>query len=265
MIAIRIDTASATSEAHWAFILKPPRRTKRTTSGMTAKIAVSPSECDTGSRTCLYTWMTSLARPARRVPVTPARAGARVRRLPTQGGPQSCNRLQTDLQNFGRVEGAAARAGLDLGAAREAVGHHDGERIGLADGREQDALADRHRNLVALARLVAERSGHSAAAGVRELGIDASAGQEVTLATGADQRVSMAVRMHQRLAVDARRLPPGGVALDELVEHHRLADQSAGVLVMRHELSQLIAEHRGAARLQSHHRHARRNRLREGL
>ena len=62
MIAIRIDTPSAISDAHWAFSLKPPRRTKRTTNGRTAKIAVSPSEWDTGSRTCLYTG-TSLPLP----------------------------------------------------------------------------------------------------------------------------------------------------------------------------------------------------------
>ena len=62
MIAISIDTPRAISDAHWAFIRKPPRRTNRTTSGSTAKIAVSPSEWDTGSRTCLYT-LTSLRLP----------------------------------------------------------------------------------------------------------------------------------------------------------------------------------------------------------
>ena len=55
VIAIRIETPSAISEAHWAFILKPPNRTNSTTSGSTAKIAVNPSEWETGSRTCLYT------------------------------------------------------------------------------------------------------------------------------------------------------------------------------------------------------------------
>ena len=55
MIAITIDTPSAISEAHWAFILKPPSRTNSTSSGRTAKIAVSPREWETGSRTCLYT------------------------------------------------------------------------------------------------------------------------------------------------------------------------------------------------------------------
>ena len=63
-----IDTPSAISEAHWAFILKPPSRMNSTSSGTMAKIAVSPSEWDTGSRTCLYT-ETSLAAPGRKVGV----------------------------------------------------------------------------------------------------------------------------------------------------------------------------------------------------
>ena len=58
-MAITIDTASVISDAHCAFILKPPSSTNSTTNGSTAKIAVSPSEWDTGSRTCLYT-VTSL-------------------------------------------------------------------------------------------------------------------------------------------------------------------------------------------------------------
>ena len=62
VIAIRIDTPSAIKEAHWAFILKPPSRTNSTTSGKTAKTAVSPREWETGSRTCLYT-VTSLCLP----------------------------------------------------------------------------------------------------------------------------------------------------------------------------------------------------------
>ncbi len=52
--AIRIDTPRAITEAHWAFILKPPRSTNSTSSGKTAKIVVNPSEWETGSSTCLY-------------------------------------------------------------------------------------------------------------------------------------------------------------------------------------------------------------------
>src|SRR5450755_30309 len=47
-------TAREISEAHWAFIRTPPSNTKSNNSGITAKIDVSPSEWDTGSRTCLY-------------------------------------------------------------------------------------------------------------------------------------------------------------------------------------------------------------------
>src|SRR6201993_1119278 len=105
MIAISIDTPSAISEAHWAFILKPPRRTNSTTSGKTAKIAVSPSEWDTGSRTCLYT-ETSLC-----LPDAPE---GRVRGLLTQGSYRLCNRLQASREHLGGVERLAARAGGDL-------------------------------------------------------------------------------------------------------------------------------------------------------
>src|SRR5437588_9360541 len=50
-----IETPSATSDAHCAFIRNTPSNTNSTTRGRTAKIEVTPSEWDTGSNTCLYT------------------------------------------------------------------------------------------------------------------------------------------------------------------------------------------------------------------
>src|SRR5262249_9825327 len=146
MIAISIDTARAISEAHWAFILKPPRRTNRTTSGSTAKIAVSPREWDTGSSTCLYTW-TSL-----RFPV-PSEC---VRRLPTRDGGHLCNRLQAQREHLGGVQRAPAGARGDLRAARETVRNQ--QRVGgrRAHLGQQELLADRHRYLVLLAGVISE-------------------------------------------------------------------------------------------------------------
>src|SRR5919109_4724080 len=43
------------SAAHWAFIFRPPSSTKRVRSGSAAKIAVRPSESETGLKSCVYT------------------------------------------------------------------------------------------------------------------------------------------------------------------------------------------------------------------
>src|SRR4051812_23985037 len=53
-IATTSATAREISPAHWAASLKPPSSTKRVMSGSTAKIADSPSELPTGSKTWLY-------------------------------------------------------------------------------------------------------------------------------------------------------------------------------------------------------------------
>src|SRR5437588_11880872 len=74
-----IETPSATSDAHCAFIRNTPSNTNSTTRGRTAKIEVTPSEWDTGSNTCLYT-AHLLVHPPRRVPRdqnTPPRRGSR--------------------------------------------------------------------------------------------------------------------------------------------------------------------------------------------
>src|SRR5919108_6632883 len=48
-------TASEIRAAHCALMRTPPRRTNRVRSGSTAKIAVSPSELETGSKSWVYT------------------------------------------------------------------------------------------------------------------------------------------------------------------------------------------------------------------
>ncbi len=53
--ATSIATPSDASAAHWAFQRTPPSRTNRHISGSAAKIELSPSELETGSKSCVYT------------------------------------------------------------------------------------------------------------------------------------------------------------------------------------------------------------------
>ena len=52
--ATSMATPSAISDAHWAASRRPPRRTNSVSTGSTAKIELSPSESETGSKTWVY-------------------------------------------------------------------------------------------------------------------------------------------------------------------------------------------------------------------
>ncbi len=64
------------NDAQCAFILNTPRSRNSTTSGKIANSDVSPSEWDTGSKTCLY-MRTSLIRPHGAATPRPSPAGRR--------------------------------------------------------------------------------------------------------------------------------------------------------------------------------------------
>ncbi len=83
------------------------------------------------------------------------------------GYPVPARKSGTRSENFGQVEGAAARILGDLFAATEAVGNENGLRLRVANGRQKDAFGECLGDLVFFA-LEAEGASHAAAAGVEK-------------------------------------------------------------------------------------------------
>src|SRR3954452_18247982 len=115
------------SAAHWAFIFRPPSRMNNVTTGSTAKIALRPSESETGLKSCVYTESPpSLGAvggcPARSIGETPSHGARRlVRHLPRR-----------HAVPVGRAGGRAA-----AGAPRRAGGVSRGADVLRADAPEQ--------------------------------------------------------------------------------------------------------------------------------
>ena len=85
-------------------------------------------------------------------------------------GPRRCGaaRRPVPAAIWVRHEKPSATSSVSAGAARTCG--------------QQELLADRHRDLVLLAGVIAERAGHAAATGVRHLGVDAGAPEQVRTA-----------------------------------------------------------------------------------
>ena len=93
--------------------------------------------------------------------------------------PADCERCDLVIslgQEFREVFGLGVGVLGDLFAAAEAVGDDDGLFI-IADGREQDALAEGLGDFVFVV-LEAEGAGHAAAAGVEEVDVGAGGVEE---------------------------------------------------------------------------------------
>src|ERR671937_2498500 len=86
-----------------------------------------------------------------------------------------------ELEYLRKMESATVGAMGDLLLAAEPVG--DDQRVlgRFADGGEQYPLARLHRDLVALAPLVAEGTGQAATAGVQDLGVKPQLGEQLLL------------------------------------------------------------------------------------
>src|SRR5437773_12397220 len=63
----------------------------------------------------------------------------------------------------------------------------------------------------------------------------------------------MAVAVHQQLAVEIMGRPPAAIG-EKLREMKALLFQAARLLIARQQITQLVAKHRDAARLQAHDR-----------
>ena len=101
-----------------------------------------------------------------------------------------------------RCRGSAVGALFDLLAATEPVGHDHRVRVEAANGGEQDAFTDSHRDARS-ARVETERTGHPAAAGVEDLVIDTHPLHDRDLGVHPDHRVVVTVGVHDCSAASA--------------------------------------------------------------
>jgi hypothetical protein len=149
----------------------------------------------------------------------------------------------------------------DLLAAGEAVGDHARLIRSGADFGQQAALGAPPGDFEMLAALEAEGAGHAAAAGVEDLDLEARSGEQGLLVGRPEQRALMAVRLRYRAAREASRDEAGRLAPEESREEVGLPRQPPGIGVVGKELRELVAENRGARRLE----HDDRDPLPEGL
>ena len=105
-----------------------------------------------------------------------------------------------------------------------------------------------------MAFLVAPGAGHAAAAAVRALDIEAHLLEQLPKRLEARRRLLVTVAVHERAALELRRLV--AVAAQELGEVERLLAQALHVLVLRHELRCFVLQYRDAARLDADDRRA---------
>src|SRR5438045_3731904 len=146
---------------------------------------------------------------------------------------------RSHLQDLCKVECVPAGRLLDLLAATETVGNDEGIGSRLARPRQQDALADPHRDIVML-RFEPERAGHATASGVEMLEIQSHPAQHKLLWLEFHDRFVMTMPLHDGLALQARHFESIAFALNELAQcQHR--NRFAGK-----EISELIAKNRDA-------------------
>src|SRR5205823_11563455 len=158
-----------------------------------------------------------------------------------------------ELQHLGQVERAPSGALLDLRLAREPVRDDEDIAVAATNRREERAFAARDGDVV-VAFLVAPGAGHAAAAAVRALDIEAHLLEQLPKRLEARRRLLVTVAVHERAALELRRLV--AVAAEELGEVERLLAQALHVLVLRHELRCFVLQYRDAARLDADDRRA---------
>src|SRR5262245_55805578 len=98
----------------------------------------------------------------------------------------------------------ASRQLLDLLEATETVGDDQRVRRGLANRRQQNALADLHGYLVLLS-FKTKRASHAATARVDDLEIQAQPLEQLLLGIEFQDRLVMAMPVHQGLTLELRR------------------------------------------------------------
>src|SRR6202035_2934101 len=128
------------------------------------------------------------------------------------------------------MQSFAAGGLADLFAATETVGNDQRIGRGLAHGRQQDALTYGLRNGEFFA-LVAERSRHSAAAGVYRFQFHIHFCEERGFVIGFYERALVAMAMEKDFARQRRRIVIGSAAAEELAEKECLGTKTRGTRV----------------------------------
>ncbi len=107
-----------------------------------------------------------------------------------------------------------------------------------------------------MAALEPEVPGQSAASRVEQIGLDADGVEEAQVGVHVHDRLVVAVALDDRVGGEPRRLPVRGVTLEELSERERVVAEAAGVLIVGEKFAEVVAEHGGAAGLESDDRDA---------
>jgi len=142
---------------------------------------------------------------------------------------------------------------VELGAAGESVGQHDGV-AGRADGGQQGGLGHGRRHVV-VAALDTEVAGQAAAATHRgDLGT--GPGQQRGVSVPAHHGVVVAVRLgHRAHAAEIGWLPVAGAG-QQLGQRAGSGLGPGGARVVRQQLGDLAAQHGRARGLEADHRYA---------
>lgn len=106
---------------------------------------------------------------------------------------------QGQLKNLSQMERPTAGRLSDLFPAGKAIGNDERRRLGAADGRQERAFPDLHRESLVF-RFKPEGSRHAAAAGFGLLDFKAQAFQQLTVRRSRQDRLLMAVGLEDGTA-----------------------------------------------------------------
>src|SRR5437588_10640107 len=160
------------------------------------------------------------------------------------------------------MNGAPPGLLVDLRSTREAVGDDRRLVVRVAYGRKQRVLTASDRDVV-MTRFESPRAGKTAATSPHDLDVHPGGSQQLAIGIDPAGRLLMAVTPEERTSVATRRSDP--VMLEKLREVIAGRSKTGRSHVLRHQLRQLVLEHRDAARLQTDDRCSGRELYREDL
>src|SRR6185437_5917136 len=158
--------------------------------------------------------------------------------------------VERQLEKLSDVQRLAIRSLGYLLATAESAGDDQGVVCRRTYRGQQSALATLYRDAVVIALLEPERSRHAATTGIDHRVVHAQLLQQVDLVVESQHGLLMTVAAYQYLPLQPRDHEVRRFRGEKFSQQVCLCGETLGILVIRDEIRQLVAEHRYTARLQ---------------